>query len=92
MRLILVKGKQHGYKERSSSDTVRDKVLTRNGYTVYRIKWKSINTDEGKLYIKVEIDKLLRALAHLVARFIWDEEVPGAHPGCPTYMAPSSNG
>ena len=29
------------------------------GWKVYRIKWKSINTDSGKLYIKNEIDKFL---------------------------------
>lgn len=58
---LEIDGKQHWEdKDRIISDKIRDKVLTENGYIVYRIKWKSINTIEGKKYIKNEIDKFLK--------------------------------
>jgi len=54
---LEIDGKQHEY--RQDSDTLRDKALTKNGYNVYRIKWKGINSENGKKYIKNEIDKFL---------------------------------
>jgi hypothetical protein len=38
---------------------VRDEVLIKNNYIVYRIKWRNINTEKGKEYIKNEIDNFL---------------------------------
>ena len=52
-----IDGKQH--KSRTEHDNFRDKILTENGYVVYRIKWKNINTENGKNYMKNEIDKFL---------------------------------
>ena len=67
LKLYLeIDGKQHNYKDRAESDEERDKLLKKNGYIVYRIKWKSINSEEGKAYIKSEIDKFLDFYARLV--------------------------
>lgn len=57
---LEIDGKQHIYSDRKESDRVRDEALSKHGYKVYRIKWKSINTDDGKKYIKEEIDKFLK--------------------------------
>lgn len=54
---LEIDGKQHKY--RKEHDDERDKNLIENGFIVYRIKWKNINTDNGKKYIKNEIDKFL---------------------------------
>jgi hypothetical protein len=54
---LEVDGRQH--KDRKEHDDKRDTYLINNGFHVYRIKWKSINTEKGKLYIKEEIDKFM---------------------------------
>jgi very-short-patch-repair endonuclease len=54
---LEIDGKQH--QERVKSDKKRDKILIKNGYYVYRIKWKNINTKPGKKYIEEEIKKFL---------------------------------
>lgn len=60
---LEIDGKQHWKdKDRVESDKIRDKYLTKAGYIVYRIKWKSINSENGKQYIKTEIDNLLEFL------------------------------
>ena len=60
---LEIDGSQHWqYEERASSDKIRDAALTKFGYTVYRIRWKSINTVAGKKYIANEITKLLEFL------------------------------
>ena len=56
---LEIDGKQHEYDDRKKSDKIRDKKLKENGIIVYRIKWKSINKDSGKKYMKEEIDKFL---------------------------------
>ena len=60
---LEIDGSQHWqYDDRVESDKLRDQRLTKAGYTVYRIRWKSINTESGKQYIKEEIEKLLKFL------------------------------
>ena len=55
---LEIDGKQHWLLEdRIKSDKIRDERLTKAGYIVYRIKWKEINSYEGKQYIKEEINK-----------------------------------
>jgi very-short-patch-repair endonuclease len=54
---LEIDGKQHRY--RKEHDKKRDNVLKKNGFNVYRIHWKSINTKKGKLYIENEIKKFL---------------------------------
>ena len=57
---LEIDGKQHwSLEDRIKSDKIRDERLTKAGYIVYRIKWREINSYEGKQYIKDEINKLL---------------------------------
>lgn len=62
MIALEVDGKQHQYEDRKKSDEIKDRFLIENGWKVYRISWKSINSESGKLYIKKEIDKFLEFL------------------------------
>lgn len=54
---LEIDGSQHEY--RKEHDNKRDSIILLNGITVYRIKWKSINSDNGKKYITEEIQKFL---------------------------------
>lgn len=54
---LEIDGNQH--KCRKDHDLLRDAALINAGYVVYRIPWKNINTENGKRYIKNEIDKFL---------------------------------
>jgi hypothetical protein len=54
---LEIDGSQHKY--RKEHDIERDKILKENGFNVYRIKWKSINSESGKIYIENEIKKFL---------------------------------
>lgn len=56
---LEIDGGMHKWRDRKEADIIRDKILASMGYKVYRIKWKSINTESGKKYIKEEIDKFL---------------------------------
>lgn len=57
---LEIDGKQHWEDtNRIESDKIRDFVLSENNYKVYRIKWQSINTIEGKEYMQNEINKFL---------------------------------
>lgn len=54
---LEIDGKQH--ETRIEHDKKRDEVLNENGYCVYRIKWKNINNEIGKKYIKNEIEQFI---------------------------------
>ena len=54
---LEIDGKQHKY--RKEHDEKRDEYISKY-YNVYRIEWKSINTENGKLYMKNEIDKFIK--------------------------------
>lgn len=56
---LEIDGKQHQYEDRKKSDVLKDKFLEEQGWKIYRIQWKSINNESGKLYIKNEIAKFL---------------------------------
>jgi len=57
-KLVLeIDGNQHKY--RKEHDDLRDERLLDVGIKTYRIKWKSINSEKGKEYIKKEIEKFL---------------------------------
>ncbi len=56
---LEIDGSQHNYTDRKEHDKTRDIYLNKIGIIVYRIKWKSINNEEGKQYIKDEIEKFL---------------------------------
>jgi len=57
---LEIDGKQHNYPDRILKDQEKDKFLTEEGWLVYRIPWKSINTESGKLYMKEQIDAFLK--------------------------------
>jgi len=54
---LEIDGKQH--KERKEHDAERDAYLESLGYTVYRIDWNSINSEDGKQLMKQKIDAFL---------------------------------
>ena len=54
---LEIDGSQHKY--RKDHDILRDKRLSKVGIKVYRIKWRSINTDYGKEYISGQINNFL---------------------------------
>ena len=55
---LEIDGKQHLYSDRAESDKLRDSLISKL-HTVYRIKWKSLNTENGKKYMKEQIDRFL---------------------------------
>lgn len=56
---LEIDGKQHKYKDRKESDTIRDEFLRKQGYFVYRIAWNEIKTNEGKQMMKDKIELFL---------------------------------
>lgn len=54
---LEIDGRQHD--DRIEHDNTRDELLIKNGFKVYRIKWKSINSEKGKEYMKKEINDFL---------------------------------
>lgn len=57
---LEIDGKQHKYADRVESDKVRDELLSKNGYTVYRVEWNEINTEVGKQHMKEKIETFLK--------------------------------
>lgn len=57
---LEIDGKQHKYADRAESDKVRDELLSKNGYTVYRVEWNEINTEVGKQHMKEKIESFLK--------------------------------
>ena len=56
---LEIDGKQHLQEDRIISDQLKDEYLKSQGWKVYRIPWKSINTKIGKSFIETEINKFL---------------------------------
>ena len=57
---LEIDGKQHKYADRAESDKVRDELLSKNGYLVYRVEWNEINTEVGKQHMKEKIETFLK--------------------------------
>ena len=55
---LEIDGKQHEYPERRESDLLRDDILKKNDFIVYRIKWKNPINEKNKSHMKEEIEKL----------------------------------
>lgn len=55
---LEIDGKQHKYQERKEHDKIRDEHLSKL-FKIYRIEWKSINNEEGKIYMQREIQKFI---------------------------------
>lgn len=56
---LEIDGKQHKYSDRIKSDKIRDELLIKNGYKVYRIEWNEVSSEKGKLLMKEKIDNFL---------------------------------
>lgn len=56
---LEIDGKQHTYADRKRSDKIRDKVLRKAGYLVYRVKWNEINSKFGSIRMKCKINQFL---------------------------------
>lgn len=56
---LEIDGKQHTYEDRKEHDIERDKVLSKNGFLIYRIPWVNPNNDEGKKKVKEQIDTFI---------------------------------
>lgn len=56
---LEIDGKQHKYADRAESDRIRDEILTKNNFIVYRVEWNEINSETGKQHMKEKIDKFL---------------------------------
>ena len=56
---LEIDGKQHKYEDRAESDRIRDEILTKNNFIVYRVEWNEINSETGKQHMKEKIDKFL---------------------------------
>lgn len=54
---LEIDGKQHEMSDRKISDVKKDVYLQSKGWTVHRIKWKSIHDADGKQYIDEKIDE-----------------------------------
>ena len=54
---LEIDGKQHKYSERKKHDIERDKILTKNGYIIYRIPW--INPSHDKEQVQKQINDFL---------------------------------
>lgn len=56
---LEIDGKQHRMEDRRLFDKKRDETLINNNIIVYRIKWNEINSDEGKMKMKIKINNFL---------------------------------
>ena len=65
---LEIDGKQHKY--RVEHDKERDKFLTENGFTVYRIPWNTVNTDNGKQQMNEKINKFVEFYNSLCNRLL----------------------
>jgi len=59
MIALEIDGKQHMFIERIQKDSEKDEFLANEKWKVYRIKWREINSEAGKEYIKKEIQKFV---------------------------------
>ena len=98
-KLVLeIDGNQHKY--RKEHDDLRDERLLNVGIKTYRIKWKSINSEKGKEYIKKEIEKFLDYYnKNWILRYgvmattsVFEAEIQGSNPCTPArFRMPAAN-
>ena len=58
--VLEIDGKQHEH--RKDSDYVKDEILSREGWKVFRIAWKNPVNEENKLYIEKSISDFIKFL------------------------------
>jgi very-short-patch-repair endonuclease len=56
---LEIDGSQHSQEERQISDRKRDKLLSDNGWKVYRIPWNKLKTEKDKMEMKLKVEKFL---------------------------------
>lgn len=56
---LQIDGKQHNEEQQRKNDEIRNFILMKNDIIVYRIKWRNINNQYGKIYIKNQIDRFI---------------------------------
>lgn len=56
---LEIDGKQHKYPDRIESDKLRDTLLTKAGYIVYRIPWNEIKSEQGQNKMEEKIQSFL---------------------------------
>lgn len=56
---LEIDGKQHKYPDRIERDKLRDSLLTKAGYIVYRIPWNEIKSEQGQNKMKEKIQSFL---------------------------------
>lgn len=62
---LEIDGKYHDFENRKEHDNIRDKNLKSEGWIIYRIKWNSIKTNNGKELMKQKIDDFLKFLSYI---------------------------
>lgn len=56
---LEIDGKQHNYSERKELDKIRDNLLKKNNYIVYRIPWINPKNTKNKKVVKEQIKNLI---------------------------------
>jgi very-short-patch-repair endonuclease len=56
---LEIDGSQHSQEERQISNRKRDKLLSDNGWKVYRIPWNKLKTEKDKMEMKLKVEKFL---------------------------------
>ncbi len=64
---LEIDGKQHLRKERRESDLIRDELLTKNGYHVFRIPWINPINNENKMKLDSKFNEFLTLYNKLYA-------------------------
>ena len=56
---LEIDGRQHEQLDRQLSDKKRDELLSKNGWTIYRIPWNKLKTDKDKMEMKQKVEQFL---------------------------------
>lgn len=60
---LEIDGKQHAYEDRAQADELRDSVLTKAGFEVYRIPWVNPRDEASREFVRNQRDDLLHFLS-----------------------------
>jgi len=63
MIALEIDGKQHELPERKEKDKIKDELLVKNGWTVFRIKWFNPRTQKGKEQLYPQIEKFKKLIS-----------------------------
>lgn len=65
MIAVEVDGKQHQYPHQAQSDQRKDELLTKAGWTVFRLAWYSVKTSSGQNKVMKQYNRLNKLLKKL---------------------------